>query len=84
MNFNNLNLPNEIEQFYKTAKLNEISDSLIFGYNVFMNCKKETIRFTVQLHNQIIDCSVKILYIRYNPNSTLPEPAMSDTPVFRR
>ena len=42
MNFNNLNLPNEIEQFYKTAKLNEISDSLIFGYNVFMNCKKET------------------------------------------
>ena len=42
MNFNDLNLPSEIKEFYKTAKLNEISDSLIFGYNVFMNCKKET------------------------------------------
>ena len=48
MNFNNLNLPTEIEQFYKTAKLNEISDSLIFGYNVFMNCKKKLKKDTIQ------------------------------------
>ena len=36
MNFNNFtNLPTEINLIYKA--INEISDSLIFGYNHFMN-----------------------------------------------